>query len=70
MNYYISIVIFIVSVCKLHVALHGCLQGYHYVSNIFTTYAGYNDIAEHNNVIILYPQVRNSILNPDGCWDW
>lgn len=57
-------------VCKLHIAFHGCLQGYHYISNVFAMFAGYNGIAEINNIIVLYPQVKNSTLNPKGCWDW
>ena len=32
-----------------------------------------NDLAELNNIIILYPQVKKSSFmpsNPKGCWDW
>ena len=27
-------------------------------------------MAEENDIIILYPQAKNSTLNPQGCWDW
>lgn len=56
--------------CRLHIAFHGCLQGRKYVSEVFAAHAGYNGVAELNDIIILYPQAVNSILNPKGCWDW
>ncbi|UJR13347.1 hypothetical protein I4U23_000365 [Adineta vaga] len=39
--------------CPIHVALHGCKQGKHYVGDIFVTQSGYLEVAELNNVIIL-----------------
>jgi poly(3-hydroxybutyrate) depolymerase len=39
----------------------------------FVTNSGLNEIAESNNIIILYPQAKKSILNPsnpNGCFDW
>lgn len=71
--------------CKLHVAFHGCLQGGgatdhrggQWNSNLFAKFAGYNEWAQANDIIVLYPQVRvwngalqNPPLNPQGCWDW
>jgi len=69
--------------CKLHVAFHGCLQGGEtdkrigHSGNLYSKYAGYNEWATANDVIVLYPQVRvwnGSLLdppvNPQGCWDW
>jgi poly(3-hydroxybutyrate) depolymerase len=65
--------------CKLHVAFHGCLQGGEtdkrsgHSGNLFSKYAGYNEWAKANDVIVLYPQVRvwnSGPLNPQGCWDW
>lgn len=66
--------------CKLHVAFHGCLQGgttdtrSGHSGNLFAKYAGYNEWAKANNIIVLYPQIqaRNvpPPLNPQGCWDW
>ena len=41
-----------------------------YVQDVFSRNAGYNAIAEANNIIVLYPQAVNSTLNPRGCWDW
>lgn len=75
--------------CRVHIALHGCKQSYNYVNfvngqpdyenglpygNRYFTTTGYNEIADTNNLIILYPQaqgVENSRFeNPEGCWDW
>lgn len=59
--------------CQLHIAFHGCKQGRSYVSNTFALYAGYNQLAEVNNLVILYPQATYSTVvpyNPNGCWDW
>ena len=62
---------FIIKVCKLHIALHGCGQGRHRIGNEYARYAGYNEVADLNNIIILYPQADSSLLsNPNGCWDW
>jgi poly(3-hydroxybutyrate) depolymerase len=73
----------------VHIALHGCKQGYSYVNFAFgradsanqppygaryMTTTGYNQIADSNNIIVLYPQATgdddNQAQNPDGCWDW
>jgi len=35
--------------------------------------SGYNELAEKNDIVILYPQAETSTLfpfNPKGCWDW
>ncbi|CAN5294020.1 PHB depolymerase family esterase [soil metagenome] len=62
--------------CKLHVALHGCTQGQAFVGDQYVRNAGYNEWAEANNMIVLYPQavvsgvVGTPAFNPIGCWDW
>ena len=58
--------------CKVHVALHGCLQSQESVGNQFYTGTGYNSWADSNKILVLYPQVNKSQkpLNPQGCWDW
>ncbi|CAF2710932.1 unnamed protein product [Rotaria sp. Silwood2] len=59
--------------CSIHVALHGCKQGKAYVDDVFVRKAGYLEVAELNNLIVIFPQVRSSLLfpmNPMGCWDW
>jgi len=69
--------------CKLHVAFHGCLQGgttdrrSGHSGNLFSKFAGYNEWAQANDMIVVYPQVQvrngslqNPPVNPQGCWDW
>jgi poly(3-hydroxybutyrate) depolymerase len=75
--------------CKVHIALHGCKQGYDYVNfvngrpdlensvpygNRYYTTTGYNEMADANDMIVLYPQAQgtdnSNTQNPDGCWDW
>ena len=59
--------------CGIHVALHGCQQSSEFVDTQFVTGAGYNEWAESNRLLVLYPQVASSRiapLNPLGCWDW
>lgn len=74
---------------RVHIALHGCKQGYNYIDytfgqsdfasqppygNRYITTTGYNQIADSNNIIVLYPQAQgtdtSTTQNPDGCWDW
>jgi hypothetical protein len=74
---------------RVHIALHGCKQGYNYTNyvngrpdianqppygNRYFTTTGYNQIADSNDIIVLYPQAQgtdgNGTQNPDGCWDW
>jgi hypothetical protein len=62
-----------VSEPRVHIALHGCKQGYNYSNyvngradiadqppygNRYFTTTGYNHIAESNDIIVLYPQVE------------
>lgn len=60
---------------RVHIALHGCKQGYNYIDyvygkadfenqppygNRYFTTTGYNHIADSNNIIVLYPQAEGS----------
>ncbi|XP_018009944.1 uncharacterized protein LOC108667432 [Hyalella azteca] len=57
--------------CKLHVALHGCLQGREAMGDTFAKNTEYLQVAELNNIIVIFPQAISTILsNPNGCWDW
>ncbi|MFD2404720.1 poly(3-hydroxybutyrate) depolymerase [Azorhizophilus paspali] len=59
--------------CPVHVVFHGCWQGSRFTGDQYYARTGYNRLAEANNLIMLYPQVRPSSaspLNPDGCWDF
>jgi hypothetical protein len=64
--------------CRVHIALHGCKQNYDAIGDRYFRHAGYNEWADANHLIILYPQTIatdpltnfGTPLNPYGCWDW
>ncbi len=58
--------------CKVHIALHGCEQSAKVVGKDFYSRTGYNNWADSNKMLVLYPQVNASSMpyNPKGCWDW
>jgi len=58
--------------CRVHIALHGCLQSAQSVGDRFVTGSGYNAWADNNQLLVLYPQVDTSSTpdNEYGCWDW
>jgi hypothetical protein len=59
--------------CRVHVAFHGCEQGAAKIGDIYYTTTGYNELADTNTLIVLYPQVEPADpipYNPKGCWDF
>jgi predicted esterase len=57
--------------CRLHVVFHGCRQNADEVDDKFVRYAGYNQWADVNNIIVLYPQTTSTFMrNPRACWNW
>ena len=57
--------------CAVHVVFHGCLQNADNVGDSVYGKLGYNEWADSNGIIVLYPQVDSSVpLNPKVCWDW
>jgi hypothetical protein len=66
--------------CRLHIAFHGCLQNEEAIGDAFYRHAGYNEWAEANDIVVVYPQAAVVIKrlagmgvdwpNPQGCWDW
>ena len=69
--------------CRLHVAFHGCQQGQSFrrfalpwlpfgppFGDAFVQHAGYNEWADTNDIVVLYPQAVTTVANPKGCWDW
>lgn len=56
--------------CGVHVALHGCQMNPDFIQKQFVENAGYNEWAETNRLVILYPQSAKGSGNPYGCWDW
>ncbi|HEV7816143.1 MAG TPA: poly(3-hydroxybutyrate) depolymerase [Janthinobacterium sp.] len=59
--------------CRVHIAFHGCYQGAAAIGDHFYARAGYNEVADANNIVVLYPQAEPSPVypyNPRGCWDF
>lgn len=62
--------------CRLHVAFHGCQQQAGKIGRDFVEHAGFNEWADANRIVVLYPQTSASFsppatpFNPQGCWDW
>lgn len=62
--------------CRLHVAFHGCQQQAERIGTAFVEHAGFNEWADANRIVVLYPQAAATAavpitpFNPKGCWDW
>jgi poly(3-hydroxybutyrate) depolymerase len=56
--------------CRLHIALHGCEQARETVGDAFIKGSGFARYADTNRLVVLFPQVAGSVVNPHGCWDW
>ncbi len=67
--------------CRVHVALHGCLQSYAQVGDKFIRNTGYTRWADTNSIIVLFPQAQSDstgrqtaasglLPNPNACFDW
>jgi hypothetical protein len=56
--------------CRLHIVLHGCDQARETVGDDFIRGSGFARWADSNRLVILFPQVAGSVVNPHGCWDW
>jgi poly(3-hydroxybutyrate) depolymerase len=56
--------------CRLHIVLHGCEQDRDQVGMTFIQGSGFARWADTNRLVILFPQVEASPLNPKACWDW
>lgn len=54
--------------CRLHVALHGCGQNADDLGDTYVRHSGYNRWADHNRIVVLYPQTGRDATN--SCWDW
>jgi len=58
--------------CRVHIALHGCLQDAGEIDRRFIDETGYDAWADTNRLIVLYPQTAVSWYlpyNPLACWD-
>ena len=55
--------------CTVISVFHGCHQNYDSVGDIFIKQTGFNEWAESNDIIVIYPQTISTSSNPAGCWD-
>jgi poly(3-hydroxybutyrate) depolymerase len=55
--------------CRIHIAFHGCRQNVTMAGEAWVRHSGYNEWAETNRLLVLYPQTSNT-GNANGCWDW
>ncbi|AXE29442.1 poly(3-hydroxybutyrate) depolymerase [Chromobacterium phragmitis] len=57
--------------CRVHVVFHGCTQEDSRIGNRYYTSTGFNEVADSNRIVVLYPQIRTDRKrNPQGCWDF
>lgn len=52
--------------------MHGCSQIIEFMGTQFVEFSGYNEIAELNKIIVLYPEIERSEIwpsNHNSCWD-
>lgn len=56
--------------CRVHIAFHGCGQNRAFVGDAFVRESGFARWADTNRLVVLFPQVMASVVNPQGCWDW
>jgi hypothetical protein len=56
--------------CKAHLVLHGCAQSSAQIGTAFIEQSGYLPWAEVNSIVLAFPQVIPSAVNPIACWDW
>ena len=44
-----------------------------FIGEQFVVHSGYLGVAEANNIIVIFPQIKKSLMlptNPNGCYDW
>ena len=57
--------------CKLHIFFHGCSMNFDELGTDFITDSGFEEVADANNIIIMFPQtIKLALGNPFGCWNW
>lgn len=56
--------------CPVTIALHGCEMSANEGDESFVRHSGLNQRAAAEGRLVLYPQAKASMANPQGCWDW
>lgn len=54
------------NVCHLHFSFHGCMQPEAIIGDKWAVHGGYNEWAESNNIIVIYPNTKPSFGEPDN----
>jgi len=50
------------ALCHFHVHFHGCGMCYDNIGTEFILGSGFLDVAEANNIVMLFPQVRHNTI--------
>jgi poly(3-hydroxybutyrate) depolymerase len=53
----------------LHIYFHGCRSGREFLGSNHIRYSGFLQVAELNNIVMLFPQAVTNAENQIGCWD-
>lgn len=56
--------------CGLKMVLHGCEQGAEKLGTEFVEKSGYLQQADARDLVLVFPQIKSTLPNPKGCWDW
>eukprot|EP00095_Tigriopus_kingsejongensis_P003179 maker-scaffold91_size383040-snap-gene-1.32 protein:Tk03179 transcript:maker-scaffold91_size383040-snap-gene-1.32-mRNA-1 annotation:"hypothetical protein DAPPUDRAFT_194537" len=58
--------------CRFHIFFHGCAMQHEEIGTEFIRTAGFIEVADANDIILLFPQTIAKTLtgNPYGCWNW
>ncbi len=56
--------------CSVHIVFHGCKQERERIGDTFIKESGFARWAAGNRIIVLFPQIKSTSTNPNGCWDW
>jgi hypothetical protein len=55
--------------CHLHFYFHGCQSSRGFVGAGHVLNSGFLEVAEANNIVVVFPQNMNGTRNIYGCWD-
>ena len=60
--------------CPVHFQLHGCGMNSDQIGFAYIMHSQFNEIAEANKIVVVYPQVKDVQLTPKqksgACWDF
>ena len=52
---------------------YNCISFHHnyrvFINDEYARNTGFLEVAEINNIIVLFPQIGTTLANPTGCWD-